>query len=310
MSGVVEVRRLSRRYGGQLALDAVTTTIPRRSIVGLVGRNGSGKTTLLRHVTGLVLPDEGECVTLGRPAAKLGRAELSRIGAVHQHDRLIGWMRGEQLLRYVASFYGTWDRDLERSLVSALELDVAARVGSLSPGNAQKLALVLATCHRPELLLLDEPLSDLDPVARRSVLALLLERFSSDDVTIVISSHMLRDIEPVVDRILCLHRGRVAADAPLDELKERYAEWIVTSREGRLPATFGAPYVLAARGDHQRARLVVDATTAQVAAFEALYDATVEGRPLNLERIFTFLVDDDATRTNTSPEALVTGGAR
>jgi ABC-2 type transport system ATP-binding protein len=217
-----ELDHVSKRFGSTVALDDVTVAVSRHSIVGLIGRNGSGKTTLLHHVSGLVLPDSGACRTLGHPSGKLEREQLARMGVVQQHDRLLEWMRGRQLLEYVASFYTSWDRDLERRLVAELEIDVERRVGTLSPGSVQKLALVLATCHRPELLLLDEPLSDLDPVARQRVLTLLLDRFSSDDMTIVISSHMLHDIEPVIDRVLCLDAGRVVADSGLDELKEHY----------------------------------------------------------------------------------------
>lgn len=290
MSHVIEMRGVTKRYGRTVALDDVTVSIPRRSIVGLVGRNGSGKTTLLRHATGLVLPDEGECVTLGQPASRLGRRELTRLGAVHHDDRLLDWMRAGQLLRYVSSFYERWDGELERSLVAALELDPLARVGTLSPGTRQKLCLVLATCHHPELLLLDEPLGDLDPIARQAVLAMLLDRFSDDDMTIVISSHMLRDIEPVVDRLVCLDRGRVVADDALDEIRERHAEWIVTSPSGRLPGTYAEPFVLTAEGDAQRARLVVRDGDGQAPAFSARYEATIETRPLNLERLFRVLV--------------------
>jgi ABC-2 type transport system ATP-binding protein len=223
MSSAFELRQVTKRYGGTLALDDVSVAVPTRSMVGLIGRNGSGKTTLLGHVSGLILPDSGECETLGVAASRLGRAELSRLGVVHQHDRLLAWMRAGQLLEYVASFYERWDGELERSLVASLEIDRDAKVGAMSPGTLQKLSLMVATCHHPSLLLLDEPLSDLDPVARKSVLALLLDRFSSEDMTIVISSHMLHDIEPVVDRIICLHAGRVVADDTLDALKEQYA---------------------------------------------------------------------------------------
>lgn len=295
MSHAFEMRGVTKRYGRTVALADVRVAIPRRSIVGLVGRNGSGKTTLLRHVTGLVLPDEGECVTLGRPASRLGRRELTRLGAVHHEDRLLDWMRAGQLLTYVSSFYDAWDRELERSLVAELELDLLARVGTLSPGTRQKLALVLATCHHPDLLLLDEPLGDLDPIARRAVLAMLLDRFSSDDMTIVISSHMLGDIEPVVDRIVCLEGGRVVADDALDDLKERHAEWIVTSPAGRLPAEYAEPYVVSAEGDGRSARLVVREGAGHEAAFAARYEATIESRALNLDRIFRVLVGAGAS---------------
>lgn len=283
-------RELTRRFRKTVALDGVTLEIPERQIIGLAGRNGSGKTTLLRHITGYCLPDTGEAFTFGTPTARLGRAELARIGMVDQADMLIPWMTGHQLLRYVGSFYEAWDRDLESALARELELDTSAKVGALSPGNRQKLALVVATCHHPELLLLDEPLSALDPIARQSVLGMLLERFSSDAMTIVISSHMLRDIEPVINRLICLEQGRVVADDELDLLRERYAEWVVTSPTGRLPERFDEPWVLSALGGPTRARLTVLDAEVHRAAFESRYAATVERIPLNLEALFPMLV--------------------
>lgn len=296
MTNAFELRNVTKRYGRAVALDDVTLAVPRRSIVGLIGRNGSGKSTLLRHVTGLVLPDAGETITLGKPAAKLGSAELARIGAVEQHAMSLEWMRAERLLRYVSSFYSTWDRVLEADLVAALEVDLSARVMSLSPGNRQRFSLVLATCHHPDLLLLDEPLSDLDPIARQTVLALLLDRFSTDDITIVISSHMLRDIEPVVNRIVCLHHGRVVMDDEIDALSERFAEWIVTSPEGRLPVNWTEPYILSAHGDRTRARLLVRDPARHQAAFAAMHGAQLESRPLNLEGVFPLLTGNGAAR--------------
>jgi len=219
---VFELRDVTKRFGRVVALDSVSLSVPPRSIVGLLGKNGSGKTTLLRHVTGLHLPTSGRCETFGCPTEKLGPRELSRLGMVSQRDYFVEWMRTSQLLRYVESFYPVWDRELEEALLDALDLDHDATVGTLSPGNAQKLALVLATCHHPELLLLDEPLSDMDPIARGQVVEMLLDRFNNDDLTMVISSHMLQDIERIVDRIICLDRGRIIANATLAELRERF----------------------------------------------------------------------------------------
>jgi ABC-2 type transport system ATP-binding protein len=310
MTNVLEMRSVTKRYGATVALDAVTTVVPRGSIVGLIGRNGSGKSTLLRHAVGLSVADEGDCLTLGVGSPDLGSAELARIGLVQQHATLLEWMRTTQLLGYVAKFYPRWDDALERYLVEALEIDRRAVVGTLSPGNRQRLALVMAVCHHPELLLLDEPLSDLDPLARGEVLGLLLDRFRGDDVTIVISSHMLRDIEPVVSRILCLERGRVTADAELDDLLERHAEWIVATPAGRLPERFEERYVLSATGDARRARLVVrDAGAAAAAEFTARYDATIERRALNLEQLFPLLVAGPAG-AKAAPAAALTGGTR
>lgn len=257
MKNVFEAEGLTREFGENIALNAVDLAIPSGSIVGLIGRNGSGKTTLLNHALGLLLPTRGTCRTFGVEGAKLGAAELARIGAVHQENRLLLWMTVEQHLRYVAAFHPRWDRERESLLLVELDLDPTQRVKKLSPGNVQKLAVVLAVCSRPELLLLDEPVSAMDPIARERLLLFLLELVREDQATVVISSHVLRDVERVVDRVLCLEDGRVCAHVELDELLESYGEWLVTSRNGGLPRAFDEGYVLRHEGDATQARLVV-----------------------------------------------------
>jgi ABC-2 type transport system ATP-binding protein len=124
---------VTKRFDDNTALRSVTLEIETNRIVGLIGKNGSGKTTLLRHVTGMYLPTEGRCLTLGAPTPELGPGELSRIGVVHQDDKFLYWMRVEQQIRYVASFYDRWDRDLEHRLLEALELDPTVKVSKLTP---------------------------------------------------------------------------------------------------------------------------------------------------------------------------------
>jgi ABC-2 type transport system ATP-binding protein len=201
---------------------------------------------------------------------------------------MLDWMSVDQHIRYVASFYEGWDEARERDLVMRLELDRRARVGSLSPGNAQKLGIVLAVCHHPELLLLDEPMSALDPISREQVLAFLLDLLNEDGVTTVISSHVLRDIESIVDWIVCLDRGRVIVDSALDDLQERYHEWQVTSQQP-LAGGFEEPYVLSQRTNDHRAYLLVRGAGEEVQSFESKYGVFVDARPLNLERIFPLL---------------------
>lgn len=290
MTMAFELHGLTKRFGGTTALDGVTLEIPAGAVVGLVGRNGSGKTTLLRHVVGLYVPTEGRCATLGTPADRLGADEFRRIGVVHQRGGCLYWMTVEQHLRYVASFYPSWDRDLENRLVDELEVDRTAKTGALSPGNLQKVALLTAVCHHPELLVLDEPVSAMDPIVRERTLAFLLERLQHDRNTIIVSSHVLRDIEQIVSHVVCLERGRVIVDAPLDQLQEQYAEWTVTSRSAALPAAFPEPFVLTSRGEGRRAHLIVRDDAETLAAFRTRYEADVETRPLNLERMFPFLL--------------------
>jgi ABC-2 type transport system ATP-binding protein len=221
-SPVVQFTRVTRRFDRRTALDDVTLAIPAGAVIGLIGRNGSGKSTLLNHATGLLLPSSGRVTTFGVPSAALGSAELTRIGAMSQQARFIDWMSVTRLVRYVGGFHARWDEARVARLRERLELDGDARVGGLSPGHRQRLGLLLALGHHPELLLLDEPLSDLDPTARRTVLEILLEVYDEDRPTIVISSHLLHDIEPVVTHVVSLANGRVTADAELDVLKERH----------------------------------------------------------------------------------------
>jgi ABC-2 type transport system ATP-binding protein len=287
-----ELHDLTKQFGSVTALDQVTLSVPSRSVVGLIGRNGSGKTTLLRHLVGLLLPTRGSCTTLGTPSDRLGPAELSRIGVVNQENRFIDWMTVEEHIRYVGSFYPRWDRGLETRLLKDLELDRRARVGTLSPGNVQKLAIILAVGHHPELLLLDEPVSALDPISRAGLLRFLLELLQEGMRTIVISSHVLTDIEKMVDHVICLHQGKLKVSAGFDELRERYCEWMVTSKEGLLPVYFPERYVVGHQGNSFQAVVSVRDGGEMLQEFRRRYRAEVAIRPLNLERLFPLLLEE------------------
>ncbi len=283
--------RVTKRYDTCTALDDITLDVPRGRIIGLLGRNGSGKTTLLQVACGLLLPSAGECRTLGKPVAELDTPELTRLGVVHQEDRPIQWLTVAQHLDFTASFYPGWDATLEQRLLQILELDGKRRVAELSPGDRQKLSLILAVCHHPALLLLDEPMSALDPIIRARLLDVLLERLRDDDCTIVVSSHILTDVEKILDWVVAIDRGRVTASLAFDELQESYAEWIVTCEPGRpLPVSFPEPFVFSRHGDARRVRLRVRPDTPDAAErFAARHGCRVEARPLNLEELFPLL---------------------
>jgi len=285
-----EANDLTKRFGHLVALDRVNLHIRPQSIVGLLGKNGSGKTTLMRHLIGLYLPTEGSATTLGKPADQLGHEELVDIGFVPQEIRLLDWMTVGQHLDYVSCFYPRWDEDRRHRLETELELDAGAHVGSLSTGNLQKLAIILAVCHHPKLLVLDEPVSDLDPIVRVRLLEFLLELLQEDQATILVSSHVLRDVEKIVDWVVCLDQGRVVADAGLDELKERYAEWLVVSHNGDLPERYSEAFVLEQEISGRQARLLVDQGETGLEVFRAAHDVDISSRPLNLEEMFPLLV--------------------
>ena len=290
MEYAFETHGLTKRYDEVTALDRVDLKIRRPSIVGLLGKNGSGKTTLLQHLMGLQLPNEGTVTTLARPSATLGHDDLARIGYVPQEIRLLDWMTVDQHIDYVGCFYKNWDKKREQRLLDELELDRKKVVGTLSTGNLQKLAVILAVCHHPGLLVLDEPMSDLDPIVRAKLLEFLLELLREDEATILISSHVLRDVEKIVDWVVCLDQGTVVTDTGLDDLKERYAEWHIVSINGDLPSSFSEPYVISQEVSGRQARLLVERAT-KLGEFRAAHgEMEVTSRSLNLEEMFPVLV--------------------
>ena len=148
----------------------------------------------------------------------------------------------------------------------------------------------MAVCHHPRLLVLDEPVSDLDPIVRARLLGFLLELLREDRATILVSSHVLRDVEKIVDWVVCLDQGRIITDAGLDELKERYAEWLIGSQDGDLPESFAESFVLQQEISGREARLVVLQDEASIEAFQAAHQVDVVSRALNLEEMFPLLV--------------------
>jgi len=285
---------LSKHFGKIAALQDLSLEIPDGSVTGLVGRNGSGKSTLMRLITGLYLASNGECRTLGEPAGKLSSENLSRIGYLDQEAKYLDWLTVRDHLDYVASFYPQWDKSLESRLLRELELSQGTRVGALSPGNRQKLGILIAVCHRPDLILLDEPASALDPIVREQVLDFLMGLLVDTTRTIVVSSHILHDVERLVDQVVCIEQGRLLANLSLDELQESYAEWRITARHGALPNSFTEPYVLEAHVNGQQARLIVQKPEAIRDAFIEHHNVDISERALTLEQIFPWLLKKSA----------------
>jgi ABC-2 type transport system ATP-binding protein len=282
---------LTKTYSGQVALNGIDLSVPADHVVGLLGRNGAGKTTLLQIAAGILLPTSGTCRTLGQLSDQLDTPQLFRLGLVPQEGRFIEWMTAAQHLDFTASFYPKWDRDLQRRLVEILEVPLGQKIAHLSTGDRQKVGILLGVCHRPALLLLDEPMSSLDPIARARMLDVLLERLRDDGCTVVISSHILNDVEKIVDWVVALDAGRVTENAPFDELQESFAEWTVTSTNGGLPAAFAEPFVLNHQGDARQALLRVRTADPEAAArFAAAHHAQIRTRPLNLDEMFPLLI--------------------
>ncbi|HML73919.1 MAG TPA: ABC transporter ATP-binding protein [Anaerohalosphaeraceae bacterium] len=276
-----------KRFGATTALDKISLDIQPGSIIGLVGSNGAGKSTLLRHIIGLYLPDAGTCTTLGMEARRLGPAEFARLGYVHQEGELIDWMNVGQLIRYVAAYYATWNTELEQRYVKDFELNLKDRVGSLSPGQRQKLAILLAIGFEPELLILDEPASALDPLARRQFLNLMLEMIQTQNRTIIISSHILSDVEKIIDHIVIMDKGRIVRNCALDTLQEEFCRVTLTAAGGKLPESL--PFRNAidwSRSDGQAVLTLRHADEAQIVRQAETIGCQAQIRRMSLDELY------------------------
>jgi ABC-2 type transport system ATP-binding protein len=216
---VITVQRLTRRFGAKTALDGVSLAVPRGCVFGLVGANGAGKTTLIKHVLGLFRAAEGSVRVFGRDPVADPVGVLSRIGYLSEENDLPGWMRVAELLRYMQAFYPRWDAAYAEGLRQAFALDPAAKIKHLSKGQRARAGLVAALAHRPELLVLDEPSSGLDPIVRRDILGAIIRTIADEGRTVLFSSHLLHEVEQVADYVAMIDSGRIAFCAPMDELK-------------------------------------------------------------------------------------------
>ena len=217
MSNVLQTSGLGKRYGRRWALRDCTLSIPEGKVVGLVGPNGAGKSTLLHLAVGLLAPTAGAITVLGGHPAD-GPAQLARVGFVAQDTPTYPSRSVTQHLRMGAWLNPSWDAKLAELRIAALGLDPRQRAGSLSGGQRAQLALTLAIAKRPEILLLDEPAASLDPLARREFLQDLMEVVAEHGVSIVLSSHLVADLERVCDYLVVLLASRVQLAGEVTEL--------------------------------------------------------------------------------------------
>jgi ABC-2 type transport system ATP-binding protein len=223
---------LGRRYGRRWALRDCTLSVPAGRVVGLVGANGAGKTTLLHLVVGLLEPTEGSIAVLGeRPGA--GAAQLARVGFLAQDAPVYPSLTVADHLRLGARLNPGWDEGLASGRVDRLGLPLGQRAGRLSGGQRAQLALTLAMGKRPELLVLDEPVASLDPLARREFLSDLMALAAEHGPTVVLSSHLLADVERVCDYLVVLADGRVTVAGDVDELLASHKVLVGARRDGR-----------------------------------------------------------------------------
>ena len=217
MTAVIETGGLGKRYRRLWALADCTLSVPAGHVVGLVGPNGAGKTTLLGLATGMLAPTAGTIEVLGgRPGA--GPAQLARVGYLAQDAPVYAGLPVADHLKLGAHLNPGWDAELARARIKRLDLDPGQKAGALSGGQRAQLALTLAVAKRPELLILDEPVASLDPLARREFLQYLMESVGEQSLSVVLSSHLVADLERVCDYLIVLVGSRVQVAGPVEEL--------------------------------------------------------------------------------------------
>jgi ABC-2 type transport system ATP-binding protein len=288
---VLEMRAVSKIYSGRAVLDRLDLNIPGGSVVGLLGKNGAGKTTLIRCALGLAKPQHGSVTILGENAWDLSASAKEHIGYVPQTPQLYPWMKVRHIIDYTGSFYRRWNGPLAERLAHDWQIPLNQRIGTLSVGELQKLAIVLALGHEPDFLLLDEPVASLDPSARREFLKFVLEIAAGGQRSVLFSTHITSDLERVADRVAILQKGAISFFGELGELKDRIKRLRLVSTN-TFPERFDLPGILRQRVEGNQAILTtLEITDELLEKIESSWHATVEIQDLNLEEIFLELHD-------------------
>ena len=221
-TAIVDVQHLSRHFDDKAALLDVTIQVPRGKVFGVIGENGAGKTTLIKHILGMYRAQEGSVSVFGMDPVKHPKEVLSRIGYLSENPDYPEWMTIAQLMNYTSAFYATWDDQYAESLLQMISVDPTKKISELSKGQLARVGLCAAQAHRPELLLLDEPSSGLDPVARNEILLAVIRTVINEGRSVLLWSHLLDEVERVADHLLFFSHGTVLLSEPMDAVLDRH----------------------------------------------------------------------------------------
>ena len=222
MPNVLEFKNASFRYGANRVLNDVSFSVPRGSVTALLGPNGAGKSTAMRAAVNLISPGSGEITVLDTPSRKIGPTQFRRIGYVADGMDLPLWMTVDQFLAWCRPLYPQWDPELERKLRAEFDLPGSRKLSHLSRGQRMKAALLSSLAYRPELVLLDEPFSGLDPVVRDEFIGGLLELAGNEGWSLLISSHDIEEVQKLADRVVILNHGQVKLEENAGDLIARH----------------------------------------------------------------------------------------
>lgn len=283
----IEMRGVYKAFRKQPVLAGLSLQAERGKTFAFLGRNAAGKTTAIRMLLGLLSRDAGDIRVLGYDPAEKPLEVRRRVGYLAEDQQMYGWMRVDEILRFAAPFYATWDHDLALSYVREFELPLATKIKHLSKGQNVRLGLILALAHRPELVILDDPVLGLDPVVRKQFNRDLITHLQGEGRTVFYSSHLLYEVEPVADEVAILHEGRLVRQADTETLRRDVKQFVLDRHSLAAVRDDLALLDLATSGED------VAFTVENASAVAALLQR--EGLPhrvidLNLDEIFTAYV--------------------
>ena len=299
-SKAVVIHALSRSFRGVQALCNVDLEIPSGSVFGLVGLNGAGKTTLIRHIIGSMKAKHGSVRVLGQDPTVEPEKLLARIGYMTEEDSLPRWMRVSDLISFCRSVYPTWSDKYASELCEMFSLSTRATLKSLSKGGRARAALLAAIAHRPELLILDEPSSGLDPIARADILEAIIRTIADEGRTVLFSSHLLEEIDRVCDHIALIHQGQVIETLSALELGDKYTECFYRTQADSIAIAPNVPGTFGWVGKQGEWSGLFDLTQSDPAAIPSTFQSDeaswelVDRQPVTVHRWF-------AGRVRTSP---------
>lgn len=287
MSMAIHTERLTKRYGGTEALRGLDVDVPEGSIYAFVGPNGAGKTTAIQTILNLRQPTTGRSEVLGADSRTLTHENFQRIGYVSENQRLPDWMTVKEFFDYLQPLYKTWDADLHAELRRQFELPPDRKLKQLSRGMKMKAALASALVFRPQLLILDEPFTGLDPLVRDELIQGLLDR--AEGMTIFVSSHDLAEIESFASHVGYLEQGRLRLSEEMSVLSERFREVQVIFEGEPMLASHWPDYWLPPESSGSMMRFV--ATRNEPEMFQVAFPTarSIEVQPMTLRAIFVAL---------------------
>ncbi len=285
-NNIVELTNIRKRYNARSVLMGLDINVPPGTVLGLMGRNGAGKSTLIKCMLGLLKPDAGKATVFGEEAWNLSVAAKQRIGFVPQTMPGFRWMKAGTFLDYVGSFYQRWNREKVSTLMKEWGLSPAMRISRMSEGEIQKLSIIRALGHEPDLLVFDEPVASLDPLARRDFLRQIVELGMDENRSMIFCSHIASDLERVASDIVIIKNGVVACRGALDSLQERIRRIRIQS-DRNLLLPIPTPNILHSVVEGATAEVTVEnVPDEEILRLSERLSARITIESLNLEDIF------------------------